>query len=146
MTLRRLLSEVRRLAGELPRCPSCAAILPASAASAPPVPITEGYRLPEELEALLAMASEGEHRELAELLDRVLAAQGDAWRMVDSQEAPDPAPRCPRCGARLRRQEAVSFVEVTGAPPEDLVAAVGSDGALAAEYHSLVDRLRQRAA
>jgi hypothetical protein len=66
--------------------------------------------------------------------------------MIDAQEAPDPAPRCPRCGGLLQRHEAVSFIEVTGPAPDELLPAVESDGALAAEYHALVDRLRQRAA
>jgi hypothetical protein len=145
MTVRRLLSEVRRLVAELPRCPSCSCVL---AAAMPPaaVPIAEGYRLPDELADLLVSATEEERRELAMLLDRVLAARSDDWRMIDSQEAPEPSPRCPRCGARLQRHEAVSFIEVTAPAPEDLVAAVESDGALAAEYRALVDRLCQRAA
>jgi hypothetical protein len=94
MTLRRLLSEVRRLVAELPRCPSCSCVLAAATPSAA-VPIAEGYRLPDELADLLASATDDERRALAELLNSALASQGDAWRMIDSQEAGGSRPAVP---------------------------------------------------
>jgi hypothetical protein len=152
MSVKSLLRQVRRLAANagLRRCAGCGALLPPEVTEPPMVEWREEYAVPPGLEALLAVATDAEKRELQELLNHAVellpgaGKRGCRFRFADP---PEPGPCCPACGAPVPTGEPPpvrSFCIMVPAP-DGLLDALRLDPQLEARYGELTAGLLGRA-
>jgi hypothetical protein len=147
----------------LRRCP-CGAVLPPELSQPCRVEVTEAYRPPESLAALLRLATPAEAQELQALLNRGLqrdpalaARRGTGHRVWGGAPSESPVlrfrfadagnagPRCPRCGRAVATGAAVTRVRFEAPTPDDWPEAL-LDPAAAARFAELTALLQRRAA
>jgi hypothetical protein len=164
VSIRSLHRRLGRLAVHirLRRCP-CGAVLPPELSQPCPVEVTEAYRPPECLAALLPRATPAEAQELQALLNRGLerhpelaARRGTGHRVWcgEPSESPvlrfrfaDPGnagPRCPLCGRAVDTGAAVTRVHIEAPTADDWPEAL-LDPAAAARFAELTALLQRRA-
>jgi hypothetical protein len=163
--IRSLHRRLGRLAVDtgLRRC-ACGAALPPALSKPCRVEITEGYRPPQRLAALLPRATPAEARELQALLNRCLercpelaARRGTSHRVWGGEPSEAAAlrfrfaeggadgPRCPRCGWAVVTGAAVTRVHFAAPPPDAWPDALQLDPPSAARFTELTALLQRRA-
>jgi hypothetical protein len=163
MSLRSLRRQLARLSLSVGvrRC-ACGAHLAPELYQPPRIQIKEAYSVPASLVGLLPLATPAEARELQALLNRCLelrpdlsGLRGTSHRIVGADPSTSPVlrfqfaerddgPRCPKCGAAVVVDYAVSCVGLLAPVPADLLDALKPEPRLA-RYEELTALLRHRA-